>query len=129
MPKTKNDIINAALRRIAVVASDEVSTADQRSYSSDTLDGLFAELTGVEGMTFDWGLSAVPDEMFLPLSYLLAVEVAPHFLVNAPDTRSRAMHRVRAVAFPNDADDRRDVDDDGAVTEAEALDGQRAAYF
>lgn len=122
------DVINMALRRIKVLSADEPADADQVRFCGDVLDAMFAEANDVHEMAFTWGLDAVPSAAFLPLSYLLAVEVAPHYN-QAAEPRSRAMGRLRAYAFRNDIEDRRDTDDDGVISEAEADAGKRAAYY
>lgn len=128
MSKTKLEVVTMALRRIRVLAGGEDANGDDFGDVGDTLDALFEELKDVHGMAFTWDLGAVPDNAFLPLSYLLAVEVAPMF--NRPtETRNTAMMRLNAVAFPNDVDDRRDTDDDGTVSTDEATAGLAAAYF
>lgn len=129
MPKTRADVIQMALRRLAVVASDTPSSADDAAFTGDTLDALFQEIQNTQGITITWALDATPDNTFLPLSYLLATEIAPHFSVSAPESRARAMGRLRAALIPDDRDDRRDLDDDGIITEAEIAADLRAQYY
>ncbi len=128
MSKTRLDCIAMAHRRIGVLSADEAPSADMESYAGDTLDALFDELKEVEKMSITWALSAVPSQAFLPLSYLLAVEIAPHYQV-ASEPRARAMHRMRAYAFPNDVEDSRDLDDDGTVSTDEVEEGKKALFF
>lgn len=128
---TRADIIRLAMRRLGVLSADEALTADHESYVGDILDGMFATLKNVQGFTFTWALDATPDEAYLPMGYLLATEPAvyEHFAVTPREPQSRALIRLRAYAFPNDIDDRRDVDDDGVISEAEEAEGKRAAYY
>ena len=122
------DVINIALRRLKILSADNAATADMADYAGDILDSLFAEVKEVHAMPFTWTLAATPSAALLPLGYLLAVEVAPHY--NQPsEPRSRAMARLRAYAFPDDRTDRRDSDADGVVSDAEAAAAARATYF
>lgn len=125
---TKTDVINTALRRIQVLSADEPADKDMIAYAGSLLDGVFAEVNEVQGMAFTWALDATPAAAHLPLAYLLAVEVAPHYGRPA-EPRSRAMGRLRAYAFPDDRTDSRDLDGDGIVSDAEAEAGKQAAYF
>lgn len=129
MSKTKTDVVQMALRRLGVVASDTAASADDADFAGDTLDALFAEIQNTQGITITWTLDATPDNAFLPLSYLLAVEVAPHFMVQAPESRATAMGRVRAALISDDREDRRDLDDDGTVTDAEIEADGRSVYY
>lgn len=128
MAKTRLDVIQMALRRLGVIAADQAATADQEAFAGDTLDALFEEIKGTQGVTITWALSATPDAAFLPLSYLLAAEIAPHYMVQA-EPRSRAMGRLRAALISDDREDRRDLDDDGTVTDAEIAADQRAQFY
>lgn len=122
------DVIQMALRRIKVLSADEAADADMFAYAGDILDALFAEVISVHGMAFTWTLDETPSAAFLPLSFLLAVEVGPHY--NRPtERRSTAMARLRAYAHPDDREDSRDTDSDGVITEAEEAAAARAAYF
>ncbi len=124
---TKTDILRHAFRRIAVVASDEALTADQADYAGDTLDLLVPELAYSHGVTVS--ATAPSDGYVLPLAYLLAVEIAPHYLVAPPEPRSRAIMRLRAALLSDDRPDSRDADKDGTVSDGEAEAGKRAAFY
>lgn len=128
MTKTRLDVITMAHRRIEVLATDEEPTADQEAFAGDVLGGLFAEVNEVQGMAFTWGLEETPDAAFLPLSYLLAVEIAPHY-GRPSESRAKAMGRLRAYAHPDDRADSRDTDEDGEISDAESQAGLEAAYF
>lgn len=125
---TRLDVIQTALRRIQVLSADEPADADMVAYAGDLLDGLFAEAKEVQGMAFTWTLDETPAAARLPLGYLLAVEVGPHY-GRPVERRSTAMARLRAYAFPDDREDVRDTDDDGLISEAEIEAGKRTAYF
>ena len=124
---TRADILRLAHRRIAVVASDEALTADQESYAGDAFDLLVPELLASQGITVS---ATAPDDAYVwPLACLLAVEIAPHYLVAPPEPRSRAIMRLRAALLSDDRTDRRDADDDGIISDAEADAGRRAAFY
>lgn len=125
---TKRDVINTALRRVQVLAGDEPADADMYAYAGDLLDGIFAEVNSTQGMAFTWTLDDTPTAARLPLAYLLAVDVGPHY-GRPVENRSVAMARLRAYAFPDDRTDSRDLDEDGTVTTAEIEAGKQAAYY
>lgn len=124
---TRADILRLAHRRLAILAADEALSADQEAYSGDVLDLLVSEIADAQGITVS--ASAPDDGYVLALASLLAVDIAPHYLVAAPEPRSRAMMRLRAAVISDDRDDRRDVDDDGTISDAEADAGRRAAFY
>lgn len=128
MAKNALEVIAMAHRRLGLLSADEQVSADQSAFAGDVLEGMFAEIKEVQGMQFAWGINEVPLAAFLPLSYLLAAEIAPHYEV-ASEPRHRAMARLRAYAFPNDLPDSRDLDDDGVVTDEEADAAERALYY
>jgi hypothetical protein len=79
-------------------------------------------------MPFTWVLDDTPSAVSLPLAYVLAVEIAPHY-ERQSETRGRALARLNAYAFPDDRIDSRDLDEDGVITDAESVDGKRAEFF
>lgn len=99
---TRSDILRAAFRRIAVTSADEALTPDQEAYGSDVLDGLVQELSATHGLTVD--PDAPDDEYMLALAWLLAVHIAPHYLVQA-EPRHTATMRLRAIMIDNDVED------------------------
>ncbi len=127
MPKTSLEVISRAHRRIRILAHDEPLTAEQKVLGDELLQTLYAELQTVA--TFPWTIDAVDDDCYLPLSFLLAVELAPEYNRPTPETRSRAWLRLMAVLRPDDREDRRDVDDDGVISDAEEDAGRRAAFY
>lgn len=129
MPKTRIEVVEAALRRLGVLASDEAITADEIEYSGQTLDALFAELQTSQGLTITWTIETVPDAAFLGLANLLAAEVAPHYARPSPTTRARGWMRLREALLADNRADRRDLDEDGIVTAEEASADARAAYY
>lgn len=128
MTKTRLEVIQMAHRRLGVLSADEEPTDDQSVFAGDVLDALFEEVNTVQDLGLAWTLDSVPDAAFLPLSYLLAADIAPHYEV-AAEPRHRAMGRLRAYALPDDRDDSRDLDGDGAISEAEEAAGDRALYY
>ena len=128
MAKTKREVVSLALRQLGVLAADEQASADQFNYAGDVLDAVFAEENAVQGWGFVWTMNAVPDGAALGLAQLLAAEIAPHYMVGSPP-RSRGIARLRAFAFPDNREDRADLDNDGTVTEAERTAAGYGAYF
>lgn len=129
MTKLKSEVVAEAHRRINVLSVDEDVSADQSTYGESAADSLFAELNAEpHNMGFTWTMDTVPEAVFRPLSWLLAVDLATHYVVPS-ESRAQAMGRVRAYAFPNNIEDRRDVDEDGLISEDEADAGLRALYY
>lgn len=124
---TRTDIITMAHRRIRVLSTDEAPTADMDHFGGQALDALFAELPVSDGIAVTWTLDATPQAAFLPLSYLLAVEIGPHYSM-ATETRRAAMKRLRAATIVDDRVMREDTDQDGVVS-AEELADQTALYY
>lgn len=98
--KTRLDVINRAMRRIGVKAEDENLTADQITSVGEVFDALIEELNTEVSLTFT--SESVPDEVFIPLANLLAIEVAPDYGVSPMTTRGTAFGRVLAVLRPDD---------------------------
>lgn len=128
MPKTKLEVVAQAHRHLGLLSADETASADQDAYAGSILDALFAEMNLVQNMQFTWTVDETPDAAFLPLSGLLATEIAPHYGV-ASEPRSRAIMRLRAYAFTDDRTDSRDYDNDGTVSDEEADAAVRALYY
>ncbi|MDZ7824698.1 MAG: hypothetical protein U5K75_12150 [Ahrensia sp.] len=128
MPKTRVDIASAALRHLGVLSSDETLDANDFLYADEMLDGIFAEMTGTQGLTMPSDPNQTPDNLFLPISRLLSVEIGPFYSVPT-ETRARAVMRLRAALLADDRKDIRDLDDDGAISEIEADIGASAVYY
>ena len=127
MSKTRAQVISRALRDIRVVAVDEAADADMEADVGDVLDALFQEIEYYKDVT--WTLATVPDNAFLGLANLLAVEVAPTYNKAPPMRRSDAWLRLMAVIRPDDREDYRDIDESGTVDADEADAGERARYY
>lgn len=129
MTKTLTEVVAEAHRRINVLSVDESPSADMVTYGGAAAESLLAELTSApNSMPFTWTTAAVPDAVFRPFSWLLATDLGVHY-ERPSEPRSRAMARVRGYAFPDDRTDRRDIDSDGVISDAEAAAGDRAAYY
>lgn len=129
MSKTLSEVVAQAHRRLAVLSVDEDPSADMVTYGEEMAQSLLDELIAApHSMPFTWTLAEVPDAVYRPFAWLLAVDIAPNYQV-ASESRARAMGRVRAYAFPDDRDDRRDIDEDGIITDAEELAGKQAAFY
>ncbi len=130
MPKTKAEIVAEAHRRIGVLSVDEDPSGDMVSYGDASADSVFAELVdGPHNMGFTWTLDTTPDAAFRPFAWLLAVDLAEHYQVQPRESRAAAVFRLRSYAFSDDREDRRDSDDDGAISDAEKAAGKRAEFY
>ncbi len=130
MTKTSLEVVAEAHRRIKVLSNDRDPSSDMVTYGQSQLSGLFEELTNApHSMVFAWTLETVPEYMWRPLSWLLAHDIAPHYEIAPRDSYATAMGRVRAIAFPDDREDRRDTDDDGIISDDEAEAGKAALYY
>lgn len=122
---TKADIIRRAHRRLSIVSAEESVSADQEAYAADLLDDIHGEYSGT--MTFS---ITTPSASYLrPLSDLLAVDLAPHYMAPPPMSRAQAVMALRGALIVDDRDDSRDVDDDGTVTDEEAAAAKRAEFY
>jgi hypothetical protein len=128
MPKTANEVVSQAHRYLGVLSVDETVSPDQETFGGAVLDGLLAEAQTAHGLTFAWTSAEVPDGVWLPLSRLLAAEIAGHYERPAEPV-SRAWMRFRAAVNADDRTDWRDLDEDGIVQEDEADVADRAAYY
>jgi hypothetical protein len=129
MPKTRDEVVTLAHRSLGVLAVDEVLTADQITFGGDVLVGLIDEIDATQGLSLSFDADSVPEAMYLPVAYLLAVELAPHYSIPPAYSRAAQIGKIRAYELSDDRDDRRDIDDNGTVSDAEAyVDGQAAFY-
>lgn len=125
---TRADVINKALEKAGLTPLGEAADADQAAYAGELLDDAWEELQDVHGVAVAWDLTAVPAGALVPLANLVAVDISPRF--NRPaERRATALVRLLAILVPNDAEDRRDTDEDGTITDAEADAGLRTAYY
>lgn len=124
---TRDEVSTRALRKIGVVAEDLDATAAQLTHVGEQLDSLFADISSKVALA--WDLATVPSAAFVPLSNLLAVEIAGEYTRPAPMTYARAFARLMSIIRENDMEDRRDDDEDGVISEAEEGRGNRALYY
>lgn len=129
MTKTRDEIIDAAFRRIGVKSIDTPLSADEEAYGASILEGLFAELQTSQDLTITWTLDTTPDGIFPAMANYLAVEIAPSYFVAPPESRARAIQRIRTYLLTDDREDFRDMDDSGTISEAEEEAGDRSAYY
>lgn len=129
MTKTSLEITHQALRVLAVLAKDEVVHGEDATFCKDVLEAGLDELSLSQGFSFDWTVETVPDTYFTPLSHFLAARVAPHYLVAAPVTESRAVMMMRALHFQDDRSEDFDADGDGVLSDDEAAAEKRAAFY
>lgn len=129
MAKTRLEVVTRAHRRLGVLAQDETLTADQIATGGEILVGIIDELESVQGLALSWGADSVPDGLYLPVAYLLAVDLAPEYEVAPRDTRARLIAQIRASELPDDREDRRDLDDNAVISDSEIdIDGRAAFY-
>ena len=129
MTKTSADVITEALAWCGSLNTASLPSGDRVTFGKSLLQGLVDELVSVQGATIAWTIETIPDGLFLPMSRLLAHDLAARFGGEVMETRARAISRVRAVLFPNDLPLRGDADEDGTVDEAEEAANKRAAYY
>ena len=128
MTKTSLDITARALQLLGVVSVEERAVAEDEKYARDALVDLFAEVKATQGFTWTWTIEQTPDGYFLPMSKLLASEIAPHWSKTGP-SRSAAIGILRAMSFPDDREDRADIDSDGTVSTDETAADKRGAFY
>lgn len=128
MTKTALDIAAMAHRRLGVLAADETPDASQHELARLTLDGVLSEVQAAQGISYSWGTDAIPESLFLPLAYLVAVDMAPHYEIQPRDSRAGMIARLRTQAYPDDREPF-DLNDDGTVSEAEEAARKRARYY
>lgn len=125
---TTLEICTRALRLIQVLAADEAAEASDYDIARDALQAEFALLKQNQGFAWTWTLDTAPDALLLPLAEVTASLIAPIYGVPGP-SYARAVGRLRAYSFPDDRADRRDLDEDGAVSTAEIEADKKARYF
>ena len=129
MAKTAYEVVALAHRRLGVLSADEALQADQYEFGVSVLEGVIAELEAVQGLALTWDETNVPDGLFLPVAYLVAADLAAHYEIAPRDTRGRLILQIRAYELPDDREDRRDTDEDGAVSDEEVAADGRAAFY
>ena len=127
MTKTALEVIERAHRRIRVLAVDDEPTAEMDALGNTVLQGLLDEIGATTTIAFT--IDTVPDNAFLGMADLLAVELAPEYNRPPPSTRGYAWSRLMSVLRPSDIEDRRDTDDDGTVSDDEEEAGLRAQFY
>ena len=128
MTKTASEVVAQAHREINVLSVDESPSTDMATYGEAMLDSLLAQAVTQHSLSFTWDKDTVPDGVFLGLSFLLASHLAPHY-ERPYQPRSWGWGQFKAAINPDDREDRRDLDDDGTVSVAEAEAGERARYY
>lgn len=129
MAKSRSEVIAEAHRRINVLSVDEDPSEDMIAFGGNSADSLLIELNSPPYQCgFFWTTETVPEGVFRPFSWLLAVDLAAHYREPA-EPRSRAMMRVLAYARRDDRPDRRDTDKDGILTDGEKNAALRSVYY
>lgn len=99
MDRTPQEVAQRALRLIGVCASDEPPSGDQMEIALDVLSGLWAEVLAETDATWDI-TTGTPAKAYVPLSNLLAAELAHEYGVTSPMSVPRARLRLLAVIRP-----------------------------
>jgi hypothetical protein len=92
---TNIDVVTRALRRLGIVAKDDAPGADDEAMGTEVLAGLYAEIAAIGVLM--WPDDDVPSNVFLPISTLLACELAQDYSVPPPVARATALRRVLSV--------------------------------
>jgi len=101
--KTPNEVYDEALTAIGAVGAGQTASAEDTLVASTVFRPLLEELAAIDVIYIavdptDDDAQDIPEEVFLPLSKLLANEIAPHF--GAPyDTgiRELMLQRLRRL--------------------------------
>lgn len=129
MAKSKLEVIAEAHRRINVLSVDESPSDDMITYAGDAADSLLIELNSrPHECKFFWTTDAVPEGVFRPFAWLLAVDLAAHYREPA-EARARAVMRVLSFAYEDDRDEVRDSDLNGILSDAELAAAMRSIYY
>ena len=92
------DLVDAAMRKIGVVAEDEALTADQATHGTAVLNRMIAGWE-LQGVTIGWRETALSEEVDLPINlhdaviFCLAERLGPDYQRPAPD----ATRHFRAI--------------------------------
>lgn len=95
---TARDLIDAAMRKIGIVAEDEALTADQAAHGAAVLNRMVSGWE-LQGVTVGWRETGVSEEVDLPLNlhdaviFCLAERLGPDYQRPAPD----ATRHFRAI--------------------------------
>jgi hypothetical protein len=95
---TARDLVDAAMRKIGVVAEDEALTADQAAHGVAVLNRMIAGWE-LQGVTVGWRETESAEEVDLPLNiheaviFCLAERLGPDYMRPAPD----ATRHFRAI--------------------------------
>lgn len=129
MPKTSIDVATRALRVLGITGISRANAASDHAYAMEAMEAALAELQNTHSIPATWTIETVPDNIFIPFADLVASEVfAGGYGVNPPN-RARAIGRIRAALLPDDREDRRDLDEDGTISDDEIEAGKRAQFY
>lgn len=99
MAKTQQQVLNRALRRIGVLAEDETPSTDTQSAAQEVLDSILAEVRAAAVVSWT---ANVPDAVFVPLSDLVAADLAPMYPPAVGPSRAMAWMRLMGIIRPTD---------------------------
>lgn len=129
MTRTARDIVDTALKRIRVLGIGENVSDEDYASAREVLDVVFAEISAIEGLSLDWDLETIPDEISRNLAWYLAALLANDFHKTPPETVALAWVRLRACLLPNDVVNRHDADNDGVMSESEIETRSKAVFY
>lgn len=129
MSKTYDEVAARALEHIGVLSLGENATDEEAAYAVDTLEGLVSEIRETHGIDVTGGAALVQDVYYLTMAKLLGIEISPRFTVPQVDARHTLIARIRAIGYPDDRRDRRDIDENGTITSDESEAAARAAFY
>lgn len=117
MTKTRLDCITQSLRQAGISDIGDAASAEDAAIAGELLDGAYAEMSNA--MTISWALSAIPDNVFIPLCDLLEADIRAAYERPQRMGRGRALVRVRKEILTDDRKVIEDLDDSGTITDAE----------
>lgn len=107
MAKTRNDLVSKALGNLGILAAGQVADAEDFEAVDGYVEPLVAWLESAEIYDFDnIDTEGVPDDVFIPISLLLADNAALEFglpglpaSADRPNPRQAAIDDIRLVTY------------------------------
>lgn len=96
MTKTTTQLATNVLERLRVIAAGETPTASDAQDVKDFYATTLAELA-IDDLVY-WDAADIPDEVFEPLTDMLAGRLAPNFGQLRPDLEASGMNRLARLA-------------------------------
>jgi hypothetical protein len=97
MAKTKAELVARALTTLGVIGAGQIPSVENSNSVSDTVGPLVAQMVANDDL-WSFDIEAIPDEVFLPLSEVLANAVADDFGQAFDQGRQdRAMYQIKLL--------------------------------